>query len=368
MPFLTRRTVLCGLSGLAGVAALPAGRGHAGAQPFSAIDQMLDGYVREKRGRGVVAIARHRRLVHVAGFGTAPDLRFQIFSLSKMVTGLAVATLVQQGKLGLDDPVARWLGRAWTQPADVRLTSITVGQVLSHTAGLASSRDDDEIVRRVRRSGRGADRERNRGDLVALLVKEPLAQAPGQSYLYSNLGYAVLGSVIEAASGEAYEEYCRRKVLQPLGLSKPGIDPSTRYGDSYLGWRMTAPELLRLLEAYEADDPRVLTPEMHRFLRTPSGGWVNEQRGTYYSLGVSVRRAGSGTFAWWASGYGGGGSGPDKDLSAMASRSTRGESVSWMVTPNLSRDGYNEFDRRVWDAVRDTKSWPEHDLYGKYGV
>src|SRR5262245_8365724 len=119
---LPRRMVLEALCGMAVVTGLPRPV-WAGLGPFAAVDAVIERHAREKGGRGLIAIARQHRLVHLAGIGMQPDDRFLVFSLSKMVTGLAVASLVQDRKLDFDARLEQTIGpllKKLGPPADPR--------------------------------------------------------------------------------------------------------------------------------------------------------------------------------------------------------------------------------------------------------
>jgi CubicO group peptidase (beta-lactamase class C family) len=368
---MSRRGFCSGALGAGAALVLPRAGAFATDDPFAAVDAVVDARVRQTKGRGLLAIARRGRLLHVAGFGMDRTADYPIFSISKTVTALALATLVQDGRLTFDDTVDRHLGdlmRSLGPPADPRLAGVTIRQLLTHTAGLLSNSEDDEIMsrRQIART-RGDQRAARREDVLALILKQKLPRAPGETYAYSNMGYVVLGSVVEAVAGQPYEDYCRARVLKPLGLLKPAIDPDLRYGDSYLGWRMTGPEVLRLLEAYEESDTRVLGPAMHGFAGMPHNSWISEQKTAFYSLGVFARRGASGALTWWSNGYGQGSS-LDKSISTLAARGAGGVAAVWMVAPRLERDRYYEFDRAVWAPLREIKTWPDRDLYPRFGL
>jgi CubicO group peptidase (beta-lactamase class C family) len=368
---MSRRDLCSGILGAGAALVLPGAGALADDNPFAAVDAVLDARIRHTKGRGLLAIAHRRRLVHVAGFGMDRTSDYPIFSISKSVTGLALATLAQDGRLSFDDTLERHLGALMKRlgpPVDPRFAGIAIRQVVTHTAGLLSSTEDDALMsRREIARIKGDRRSVRREDVLALILKQKLPRAPGESYAYSNMGYLVLGAVVEAAAGQPYEDYCRARVLKPLGLTRPAIDPDLRYGDSYLGRRMTAPEVLRLLEAYEENDARVLGPAMHEFAGTPHDSWINEQKTSFYSLGVFARRGASGSLAWWNNGLGQG-AGLGTSISTLASRGSGGVSAVWMVAPRLERDKYYDFDRAVWRPLREIKTWPDQNLYPEFGL
>jgi CubicO group peptidase (beta-lactamase class C family) len=130
-----------------------------------------------------------------------PDALFQVGSISKTFTAAAVMLLVQDGKVALDDPVARHLPRLG--PATrLDFDTITVEQSLSHQAGF----DGDHLF--VQREG----------DDLSVLASARRLFEPGTGYSYSNAGFSVAGAVIEAASGQPFETFVRERLLLPLGM------------------------------------------------------------------------------------------------------------------------------------------------------
>lgn len=135
-----------------------------------------------------------------------PDALFQVGSISKTFTGAAVMLLVQEGKVALDDPVARHLpdlGPATGLDFD----TITVEHVLSHQAGF----DGDHLF---------VQREWN--DLTTLATARRLFE-PGTGFSYNNAGFSVAGAVIEAASGQSFEHFVRERLLLPLDMPAAGF-------------------------------------------------------------------------------------------------------------------------------------------------
>src|SRR4051812_33226155 len=129
------------------------------------------------------------------------DALFQVGSISKTFTGAAVMLLVQDGKVELDDPVARHLPRLGPATG-LDFDTITVEQILSHQAGF----DGDHLF--VQREG----------DDLSVLASARRLFEPGTGYSYSNAGFSVAGAVIEAASGQPFETFVRDRLLLPLGM------------------------------------------------------------------------------------------------------------------------------------------------------
>ena len=142
----------------------------------------------------------------------APDSIYSICSISKLLTSVAVMQLWEQGKLSLDDDVAKWVPDFAIRRNDVDSGPITLRAVLSHSAGLPREADasywmapgfpfpdHDTLYQRLR--------EQTTFDRV------------GSRYQYSNLGLAVLGDVVAAVSGQRYQDYVQQQVLAPLKMA-----------------------------------------------------------------------------------------------------------------------------------------------------
>ncbi|MEV7419706.1 serine hydrolase [Streptomyces sp. NPDC089919] len=170
------------------------------------------------------------RAVH----GHDADRYVQIGSLTKVVTGTALVRLAHEGVLGLDDPVERWLPAA---PG----TGVTLRNLADHTSGLP------RLPPGLRR--RDPYRDFDRPALLSVLGElDRVVTAPaGTGEEYSNLGYAVLGAALCAATGLAYEELVRAHVLDPLGVDRMTADPphgerlsaTGRWGRPVRPWTMT---------------------------------------------------------------------------------------------------------------------------------
>lgn len=370
----TRRRFLAGSAAALTVAPL-AGRAQAQAGAFAQVDAVISAQVAKLGGSGMIAVVKDRRLVHAAGFGGMdPKDRYRVFSLSKSITGLAVAKLAAEGKLDLDQPISRYVGAAlqkYGPPADSRVPNVTVRQTMIHMGGFASNeRDDDPVIlgkdRFVPPKGRERDpRSWRKEDVLPSILKRQLDAPPGTQYIYSNAGYVILGLIVEAASGRSYEDYCREAVFKPAGLPLPTIEPDRRYVDSVSGWQMTPAEVMKMWAVYEPDDTRVLTPEMRQQVVAPTPAFINEQRRSYYTYGICFQEFRPGSFIWFHTGRNQFGP-KDQQLVTFA---THGPTISmvWAVRPALNFQGLTALDRDLWVALRAVTDWPAHDLYPQYG-
>lgn len=151
----------------------------------------------------VVGTADERALVPVA-----PDTRFNLGSVNKMMTATAVGQLVDQGKMAFTDPIGRHLANL---PPDI--AALRIDQLLSHTAGLPLFLRS-ELQPAI-------DAASTASELVPLVVKEPRL-APGP-FRYSNAGYVLVGAAIEAVSGLTYTEYLARHIYPAAGIAQQPV-------------------------------------------------------------------------------------------------------------------------------------------------
>ncbi len=180
---------------------------------WDAVDQRVRQFHAAQGGaRLAVGVVRGGRVVRslLCGEGVNEESVFRIASMTKSFTACAVLRLRDQGKLRLDDEAVRYvpqMAKLGTATSDA--APITVRHLLSMGAGLAT--DDPWGDRLLDVSPEGFSR---------LLERElgRYAVAPGDAFEYSNLGYALLGRVIAAASGQSFQAYISEHVLRPLGM------------------------------------------------------------------------------------------------------------------------------------------------------
>jgi CubicO group peptidase (beta-lactamase class C family) len=167
-------------------------------------------------------VVRDGELVHAAGFGERslggppPDERtvFRIASMSKSFTASAILLLRDAGALALDDPAAQYVPElsGWVNGA-ADAGTLTIRQLLTMTAGFPT---DDPWGDRQQ----GLPLDEFRGLLAGGVG---FNWAPGTRFEYSNLGYAILGLVVTAASGVPYDEFIRTRLLAPLRMARTGF-------------------------------------------------------------------------------------------------------------------------------------------------
>ena len=180
--------------------ALVAGHGvPAAAVAVSVGDEVVDGVA------GLLSTA--------TGVEATPDSLFQIGSITKVWTATLVMQLVEEGRLGLDDPVRRYLPDLRLAD-DTAAATLTVRQLLAHTAGFEGDVFTD--------TGRGDDALER---YVAQLADVPQLFPPGDQFSYNNAGYCLLGRLVEVLRGKPFDDCVTEHLVVPLGLTHAANGP-----------------------------------------------------------------------------------------------------------------------------------------------
>lgn len=183
--------------------------------PQSAINKRIDDLVNLAIKRGGIAgyslvVIKDGKVLHQAGYGFAdrahavpvtPDTVFGLASVTKTFTALALLSLVESGKLSLDDPLSKHLTGL---PSSWK--NLTLRQLASMTAGVPND----------------IPREKPWPEEMAIIQTKPLLFKPGSRYSYSNPSYRTLGTVIERVTGKPYLQYLNSTVLKPLDMKSTG--------------------------------------------------------------------------------------------------------------------------------------------------
>ncbi len=150
------------------------------------------------------------------------DTRFNLASINKIFTHLAIMQLAQQGKLGLDHTIDRYLK---DYPA-ASAKKITIQMLLDHKAGVPDVFSHADIQER-------ASTLRTVADWYAMVRDLPLRFEPGTKQAYSNGGFVLLGAIIEKASGEDYYEYVRAHIYGPAGMTSTDHYAAEEIGEGF---------------------------------------------------------------------------------------------------------------------------------------
>ena len=190
------------------------------------VDSIFAPYASRQSPGCAVGVTHRGALVLSRGYGMAdlehdtpitPTTRFYIASLSKQFTAMSIVLLAQDHRLSLDDSIRKWVPEVPSFGAP-----ITLRQLLHHTSGL---RDYFTLLALSGWPSDGPLTEKAFLDLVAR--QKSLNFMPGDEFLYSNTGYALLSIVVHRASGETLREFARARIFEPLGMS------STEFRDDH---------------------------------------------------------------------------------------------------------------------------------------
>lgn len=189
------------------------------------------------------------------------DTIFQIMSMTKPVTAVALMILMEEGKIVLSDPVEKYLpefrglwmldGKGDDQMRALKRPSrkITLGDLLTHTSGMASGPPAGaaDLLQRMNLT---------LAEAVAIYSQQPLEFEPGSRWMYSNPGIATLGRIIEVVSGASYEKFLEQRIFQPLGMKDSFIfAPSDKISRIAMLYNLENGKLVRSGPEALAGDP-----------------------------------------------------------------------------------------------------------------
>ena len=161
-------------------------------------------------------VVRNGQIVRAEGYGLAnvelqvpvkPETVFQSGSVGKQFTATAIMMLVEEGKIGLDDPLTKYF-----PSAPSRWNEVTVRELLSHTAGFGDYPKDFDFRKDWTEQGE-----------LKMVEGIPLSFPPGTKWAYSNLGYLTLGILIHRVTGEFYGDFLQARIFQPLDMRSTRI-------------------------------------------------------------------------------------------------------------------------------------------------
>jgi D-alanyl-D-alanine carboxypeptidase len=189
-----------------------------------ALDAHLSRLAADDAFSGAVLVAKDGQRIFEKGYGFADranrrpntvDTRYNLGSINKKFTELAIGQLVAAGKLSRDDTIGKFFPD-YPQPLS---RTATVAQLLRHTGGIS-----DFFGEEFSRTSK--DRYRSNADYFALVSRLPPAFAPGERNQYCNGCYITLGAIIERVSGMPYERYVAERIFAPAGMTHTGYPHS----------------------------------------------------------------------------------------------------------------------------------------------
>ncbi|MGB2861752.1 MAG: serine hydrolase domain-containing protein [Sedimentisphaerales bacterium] len=354
---------------------------------------MKDFMISHKVSAGSLAITYQGRLVFARGYkwskadspATEPTSLFRIASLSKPITSAGILKLVEDNQLSLDDKVTEILpfGTPEGQIPDANLGKVTILHLLEHLGGWDRGKSLDPMFADKKISkALDVPLPITQADIITFMNGQPLQYEPGTKFAYSNYGYCLLGRVIEQKTGLSYEEYIKRIILSPLGITRMQIGYSylenrapgevtyeskgeSPYGsfnlenmDSHGGWLASAPDLARFAASF--DKPSASSILSAESIDTMFSLPATETREKYkpgekyYACGWGVRDYGDGRRNTWHTGSLPG-------CHTFMARWSNG--VNCVVLFNKRGPGFDEIDPQLWNAVKAISTWPDHDLF-----
>jgi len=200
-------------------------------------------FVNEKKHSGVITlIARNGKVVQSSAHGYR-DIEAQkpmemnticrIYSMSKLITSVAVLKLVEDGKVLLDDPVEKYWpelaarkvikgGNASSPELQPAGRSVTVRHLLTHTAGYVYDFSAGGAAQEIYRSSKMWE-TKTMPEFIAEVAKLPLVHVPGEKYAYG-INTDILGAIVEKASGQVFEDYLHDAIFKPLKMNDTSFD------------------------------------------------------------------------------------------------------------------------------------------------
>jgi D-alanyl-D-alanine carboxypeptidase len=234
------------------------------------------------------AISIDGEIVHTAAMGVRtlgsldpaePQDRFRIASISKTITSITVLQLVEEGLVGLDDPVGALIASSLGVEAQPGPADVTLRQLLTHTSGFAKYQNLFFSAQA------GSCRE-----AATIGFSRSLQSAPGAEYRYSNMNFCSIGLLIEVLTGQPYETVVYERLLTPLGISGMRLAPTYDPGPDEIEHRTVAGrnymEVLGAAGAWVATPSDLVTIINSIDLTTP--GWKPLDEATLTAMKTSA--------------------------------------------------------------------------------
>jgi CubicO group peptidase (beta-lactamase class C family) len=191
-------------------------------QIVAEFDKLLSEQFKTNETGATALVSRNGRVIYKKAFGMAnieldvpmqPDHVFKIASITKQFTAVAILQLMEQGKLGLQDSITKFI------PDYPQGNKITVEHLLTHTSGIPNNTDMPDYMERI---------DVTPTEMIGHFKNLPLKFTPGAGWSYSNNGYFLLGYIIEKITGKTYGEYLETHFFKPLGMSYSSYASDTR--------------------------------------------------------------------------------------------------------------------------------------------
>lgn len=198
---------------------------HAEPPVIAAVNGRMNGFVESKEIAGAVTlVADAEKIIHLSANGLADiekkspmatDSLFWIASMTKPITGTALMMMQEDGKLSVNDPVAKYLPEFENLKDEAgNKVVITIKQCLTHSSGLSDlTPDESKGITTLK-------------DLVPLIAAKPVKFPPGSKWQYCQTGINTVGRIIEVVSGKSYPDFLQERLFDPLGMKDTSFYPS----------------------------------------------------------------------------------------------------------------------------------------------
>jgi CubicO group peptidase (beta-lactamase class C family) len=218
------------------------------------IDKFMQGEIAAKRKAGaVVLVARHGKVAYYKAFGMADiankkpmklDAMVRMYSMTKPITAVALLTLYEQGKFQLTDPLEKYIPAfknlkvyAGTNPdGSMKLEDMkrppTIQDIFRHTGGFSYGQGDDPVDKAYHAAGINFGTMTGLKDLIDKLATVPLLYQPGTRWVYS-VSADIQAYLVEYFSGERFDDYVRKTIFEPLGMTDATFGIPKKYVPRY---------------------------------------------------------------------------------------------------------------------------------------
>jgi CubicO group peptidase (beta-lactamase class C family) len=225
----------------------------ADAPSAATVDEYIQVEMKKRRIPGLaLVVIKNGEIVKMEGYGSAnlehdapvaPDTVFELASVTKQFTATAIMKLVEEGKIKLDDPIIKYLPRS-----PRKWNGITVRHLLTHTAGLA---DLDNGFASL-----PGKIDLTTAEMFKSATEDPMSFAPGAKYQYSDVGYFLLGMIIEKAGGQRYRDFLAERFFKPLGMTSTSVlDQWTVVKNRAAGYTILNGQLVNIRRVYQVELP-----------------------------------------------------------------------------------------------------------------
>jgi CubicO group peptidase (beta-lactamase class C family) len=234
------------------------------------LDSMLKPYLSQYDLPAIAAaVVKRGKIVSSGAVGTRKlgstipvtiNDRFHLGSDTKAMTALLAAIMVEEGKLKWHSTIEEVFPEI-ADKMDPRVRKVTLEQLLSHTSGMPA--DNEDFVNLLKASfDQKGNLDALRYWLVEQWCKRPLASDSGTKFAYSNMGYTIVGAMIERVGGETWDELITKRIFMPLGLKTAGLGCQASLGkiDAPLGHSVINGKVKAFLAGPNGDNPPIIGP------------------------------------------------------------------------------------------------------------